>query len=262
MQERHQKRKIYFQEQARTTEKYVIPFIEQKKNISTQHRVLEVGCGEGGNLLPFLKRGCEVWGVDIACHKIQLGQTYLKEFPESQVHLLCEDMYHIAPRLRVKFDIILMRDVMEHLPRQEAMLRLLKQLLAPDGILFVGFPPIYMPFGGHQQVCESKILAIWPYLHLFPNPLYRQLLQWFGEKQARIQELLVIKTTGITIEQFHKIVHQAGLTILVETLYLINPNYETKFGLKPRVQFPLLARIPGLRNFVSTCGYYLIGHPL
>jgi len=53
MQERHIDRKRYFDEQAQTSKNYYIPYIEN--NIGyLPNKVLEVGCGEGGNLLSFL----------------------------------------------------------------------------------------------------------------------------------------------------------------------------------------------------------------
>ena len=42
------------------------------------------------------------------------------------------------------------------------------------------------------------------------------------------------------------------------TFYLVNPNYEAKFGLKPRTQSRLISSIPYLRNFLITTNYYLI----
>ena len=64
MQERHTNRERYFEEQAHTTRNYYIPYI--KKNIGNlQNKVLEVGCGEGGNLLPFAELGCDTIGIDI-----------------------------------------------------------------------------------------------------------------------------------------------------------------------------------------------------
>jgi hypothetical protein len=44
----------------------------------------------------------------------------------------------------------------------------------------------------------------------------------------------------------------------LRNLYLVNPIYQQKFGLKPRKQFRLVAAIPGFRDFVTTCAYYLI----
>ena len=52
MQERHINRDRYFEEQAQTTRKYYIPYIKRIVG-DLPEKVLEVGCGEGGNLLPF-----------------------------------------------------------------------------------------------------------------------------------------------------------------------------------------------------------------
>ncbi len=55
MHERHTDRELYFREQAHTTRKHVIPFIETVMPLTPDLSVLEIGCGEGGNLLPFLE---------------------------------------------------------------------------------------------------------------------------------------------------------------------------------------------------------------
>ncbi len=80
----------------------------------------------------------------------------------------------------------------------------------------------------------------------------------FGESQNTIDALLEIKQTGISLERFERIVKTENFTIDKKTLYFINPNYETKFGLKPRVQSKLITAIPFVRNFFVTAGYYLI----
>ena len=65
MQKRHSDRLLYFNEQIYTTRKYVIPFIEKHHDVTGDMSVLEIGCGEGGNLQPFLDLGCKVTGIDI-----------------------------------------------------------------------------------------------------------------------------------------------------------------------------------------------------
>ena len=77
MQERHKNRKIYFDEQGITTTQYVIPYLEEVMTIDSNTRVLEIGCGEGGNLLPFVERGCEVVGIDLNCPQIERAKQYL-----------------------------------------------------------------------------------------------------------------------------------------------------------------------------------------
>jgi 2-polyprenyl-3-methyl-5-hydroxy-6-metoxy-1,4-benzoquinol methylase len=71
MHERHTDRERYFREQAQTTAKHVIPFIDSVIPVGSSLSVLEIGCGEGGNLLPFLEAGCNrIVGIDLSESKI------------------------------------------------------------------------------------------------------------------------------------------------------------------------------------------------
>lgn len=60
MQQRHQDHNRYFNEQAECMRRFVIPYIEQQCPISSSSRVLEIGCGEAGNLKQFLDSGGDV----------------------------------------------------------------------------------------------------------------------------------------------------------------------------------------------------------
>ena len=115
-----------------------------------------------------------------------------------------------------------------------------------------------MPFGGHQQVVKHKIGSKLPYIHLLPNLLYVGILKLCKVPKHTIEALLEVKETGISIERFRKIVKKNNFQFDEEKLYFINPNYETKFGLKPREQCKFIAAIPFLRNFFSTCSYSII----
>ena len=70
MQERHKNRKLYFHELAQTSQKYFIPYIKQFKQLGQDSRILEIGCGDGGNLLPFAQMGYYTLGVDISERRI------------------------------------------------------------------------------------------------------------------------------------------------------------------------------------------------
>lgn len=260
MQERHRDRKQYFKEQGITTRQYVIPYIEQVAPITAQTRVLEIGCAEGGNLVPFLERGCPVVGVDLNGPQIERAKEYLSEaFPEGDSTLYYRDIYEIGPEVIGHFDLIIMRDVIEHIHDQAKFLKYLKGFLTENGHVFFGFPPWYMPFGGHQQVCQSKLSKV-PWFHLLPMPLYKGVLKAFGEPQKKIDDLVEIKETGISIERFNRILKKEGYRVDKRTYYLINPNYEIKFGLTPRKQFGLISALPFVRNFMTTCCYCLISN--
>jgi hypothetical protein len=67
-----------------------------------------------------------------------------------------------------------------------------------------------------------------------------------------------VKSTGISIERFERIVKKSGYTIPLKRFYLINPIYEFKFGVKGREQWKLVSAIPFIRNFLTTCVYYMV----
>lgn len=258
MQERHKNREKYFQEQSITTKKYVIPYINTEFEIKKTSRILEIGCGEGGNLLPFLELGCNVVGVDILPQKIENAKRYYQDIPEKErATFFVQDIYKVEASEEFSFDIILMRDTIEHIPDQNKFLSHVKQFLKPKGIIFFAFPPWRMPFGGHQQICRSKILSTMPYFHILPSPLYAACLKIFGESIQTIQDLKEIKDTRLSIQKFYKIIKRNNFVILKKTSYLINPNYEIKFGLNPRV-LPKIFNIPILQDFYTTALYCIV----
>jgi 2-polyprenyl-3-methyl-5-hydroxy-6-metoxy-1,4-benzoquinol methylase len=260
MQKRHKNKKQYFVEQGDTTKKFVIPYISELINIDSETTVLEIGCAEAGNLKPFLDLGCKATGIDISCGRIELAKEFFKNHKNREnLELICEDIYNVNS-LGKKFDIIIMRDVIEHIPNQKRFMEFVKKFLNPNGKFFLAFPPWQNPFGGHQQICQSKILSKAPYFHLLPNTIYKFILNLFNESEPHIKELLFIKETGISIERFERILKQQNYSIDKRTFYFINPNYETKFRLKPRKQNKLIASIPWVRNFFTTAMYYMISN--
>jgi SAM-dependent methyltransferase len=259
MQKRHLDPLQYINEQIITTQKYIVPFIQQVKHIDASLQVLEIGCGEAGNLKPFLDLGCKCTGVDFSTHKIEKGREFFSTHPFAKnIRLISEDIYK-TNEFHAQFDIIIIRDVIEHIHDQDKFLVLLKDLMTPNGVVFFAFPPWQNPFGGHQQICESRILSSLPYYHLLPVPLYRAVLKMFGENDGKISGLLEIKETGISLERFERLAKKNGYVEKLKTIYFINPNYEVKFGIKPRKLTKFLREIPYLRNYISTCGYYLLG---
>jgi SAM-dependent methyltransferase len=259
MQDRHTNRKKYFKEQGITTAKYVIPYIKKFKKISPETKVLEIGCGEGGNLMPFVDLGCTCMGVDLNKKQIALAKSLYAEHENNhKVTFLDEDIYDTDLEKLGTYDLIIMRDVIEHIHDQERFFKFQKNLLKSDGLVFIGFPPWYMPFGGHQQICKSKFLSKLPYYHILPKPIYKSILKAFGEPDNRIEALLEIKETGISIERIRRIIRAEKYEVIDETIYMINPNYEIKFGLKPKKQLGLIKGIPFFRNVFSTCCYYLL----
>jgi len=261
MQERHTNRKQYFNEQAISTRKYVVPYIEAVIPVTKETKVLEIGCGEGGNILPFLEKGCDVIGVDLNEGKLKMGREWLSEaLPGSTYKLINQDIYEWDLSSDEKFDLIILRDVIEHIHDQDRFMGFMKSLLTPNGKVFFGFPPWYMPFGGHQQICKKKLTSVAPWYHLLPMPLFKMLLKAFGESERVVESLVEIKDTGISTARFLSIVKKHNYSLDKKTRWFINPNYEIKFNLKQRVLIGPLASIPFFRDFFTTCFYCVIGN--
>ena len=164
------------------------------------------------------------------------------------------NIYDIDPKTQTEyqFDLIVLKDVIEHIPDQGRFIAKLKDFLKPGGRVFFAYPPWWMPFGGHQQVCKSKILSRLPWFHLLPAGLYKSILRFMGESQATIKELLEIKETGILTEQIHNFIRQHGFGVEREIYWLLNPIYVRKFKLKPLKAW---IAIPYLRNIYCTAHY-------
>ncbi|MCD7936058.1 MAG: class I SAM-dependent methyltransferase [Tannerellaceae bacterium] len=256
MQQRHTNRRQYFEELADTSQKYFIPFLEQYYGRVEECRILEIGCGDGGNLLPFVRKGCHVTGVDISETRIRQAREFFAE-RHAEARLIHADIFELEEETG-QFDIVLIHDVIEHISRKREFIAQALRFLTPGGMLYIAFPAWQMPFGGHQQICRNRFLSRWPYLHLLPRFLYRRCLVWGGEEKPVVDELLDIKSCRTTIEHFRNLIRQCNLTLVREEFYLINPHYETKFGLKPRKVPALFAGIPYLRNFYTTSCFYLL----
>ncbi len=255
MQERQLNRRQYFNELAVTSEKYFIPYIQQYKTVHKGMNVLEIGCGDGGNLLPFSRMGCKVTGCDMAECRIQDARRLFDE-EKAEGHFIASDVF-LLKNLEHQFDLIICHDVIEHIMDKQDFIHKCKALLNPDGVMFMSFPAWQMPFGGHQQICRNRILSHLPFFHLLPTPLYRALLKMGHETDGCIRELTGIKATRCPVELFEKSAKE-DFAIVNWTPWLINPHYETKFGLRPKRLSRFIGHIPYVRNFFTTSSFYIL----
>ena len=157
-----------------------------------------------------------------------------------------------------KYDVILLHDVIEHVPTKELFLVHLRKFLKTKGVLFVGFPAWQMPFGGHQQICRSKLCSHLPFIHLLSNPLYKLLLKTCNEEKGTINELMSIKDCRTSIELFERLIHQCGFSVTDQKLWFINPHYKQKFHLTPRLLPHWVWRVKDIRNFFTTSCWYVL----
>lgn len=131
MQSRQLNRRQYFNELATTSEKYFISYIQQYRQVGKGTNVLEIGCGDGGNLLPFSRMGCNVVGVDMAEERIRDARIFFQE-NGAKGHFIASDVFQVE-ELKYQFDLIVCHDVIEHIADKDSFMRKCKQLLKTGG---------------------------------------------------------------------------------------------------------------------------------
>lgn len=261
MQARHLDRRVYFNELAKTSREYFISYVNKFIDLEAHPRVLEIGCGEGGNLLPFAEQGCYVLGIDFDKNKIDSANAFFEE-QGLKGDFICSDFMNVPEPQSVeeKYDLVLIHDVVEHIemPYKPTFLEHMKRFMRPDAYAYFGFPAWQMPFGGHQQICKSKFVSKLPFIHLLSEKQYRRLLQRHGEDEGKIAELLSIKHSKMPVELFEKFVKAAQLKVVKRTYWVINPHYKVKFHLIPLREIWPFTKIPYLRNFYTTSAWYIL----
>ena len=261
MYEFHKDKDRYFDMQYRVTKDYILPMLQQHAPGKKWSRVLEIGCAEAGVLKCFLEEGAFCTGIELSTYRIEQAKKYHEEaLAEGRIEFVNRNIFDIDPEhdLGGKYDLVILKDVIEHIPGQLEFISQLTLFLKEDGYIFFAFPPWQMPYGGHQQVCKSKILSKLPYFHLLPSFLYKGVLTMAGEVQVTIVDLMEVKSTGISIERFEKCLRANKLKTVAKQHFLFNPIYQYKFGVKPRLQNSLVRSIPWVRNFLTTGVYYMV----
>lgn len=128
--------------------------------------VLDVGCGLGQTCIYLVEHGArEALGVDINAEAVTFGKEQIEGRGLSdRIHLR-----HIDDITEVDgtYDVILSQNSFEHIQYPERMVDNLAARLKPNGLLAIGFGPLWnSPWGGHMV----KHMTWVPWAHLiFPE---------------------------------------------------------------------------------------------
>ena len=250
----------YFEIQYLNSKDSIIPFLKDIFTPKSDTYVMEIGSSEGGVLKAFTEKGCICTGVELEASRVELAEGFMeKEVQVGLVTFINEDIYNIDPNsLPNKFDLIILKDVIEHIHDQERFMNRVEHFLTENGVIFFGFPAWKMPYGGHQQCAKSKLLANLPYYHLLPRYMYGFVLKLFRENKSVIDGLLEIKDTGISTKRFEKICRENNFKILKQIKYFIAPIYEYKFGYKTKLLPKWIGKIPYINDFFTFQSYYVV----
>lgn len=152
--------------------------------------MLDVGCGSGLSLLEAKSLGAEAFGVEADPNVRRIADEL-----GIQVHI---GSLHDSPFPGKKFDLIVLNQVIEHIPEPEQILQQLKEYLRPDGRIVLVFPnrrSLWQWLAGDKWINWHI-----PYhLHHFDANGFRVLAQRLGYRVVRQK---TITPTVWTILQF------------------------------------------------------------
>ena len=100
-------------------------------NFQKGKSILEIGCGNGMKLEIFQKYGMDTYGLEPYIPKINLREQKLG---------IIKEFIHKAPYKKNSFDQIIVKEVLEHVPDQELLLKKCHGWLKPGGKLTITIP--------------------------------------------------------------------------------------------------------------------------
>lgn len=122
-------------------------------------RVLELGCGDGGNLIPMAHAlpGSDFTGIDLASDPVRRGQEMIAELGLRNVRLVAASVAAVTPNWG-QFDYVIAHGLYSWVPAEirEHILRIGRENLAPHGVAFVSYNAL--PGGHGRQMLRDLLL--------------------------------------------------------------------------------------------------------
>ena len=170
----------YFEYQRIVCREVLIPWLE--KRIALEGRLVgDFGAHHGG-MVDALRE----WGHVAGAIGLELSEDVVASSPfVSDEKFRLEHADVLAPGSEIpKFDLVLLHDVLEHVPEYGRALDAIRSSLRAGGYAFISFPPYYSAFGGHQQYARG-LARFTPFVHLLPA---RALLSRRGAGRAGVHD--------------------------------------------------------------------------
>lgn len=169
------------------TKRVVLSLLNYKDSSA---RVLDLGCGTGLNTVSIASAFPKTVAVDVDPNCVTATKDFLSIF-KVKIPVLCYDG-KILPFPRGSFDIVNCVEVFEHAKNPNLLLKEIKRVLAPDGILYITAPNVLWPIEGHYHL---------PFLSYLPRRLANYYVRLMGKGEG-YENIYLLPT----YEQFYRMV--------------------------------------------------------
>jgi SAM-dependent methyltransferase len=246
----------YFDYQYSIAQNVLTPWLDPHVSLAGS-AVGDFGCHQGGVLQGLREVAGIGSGIGFDVDEASIRRSPFK--PSTRFRLLPGDILDIDAE-RYKFDLILLRDVIEHTRNPVAILKKAQTCLTHGGCIFVSFPPYYSPFGGHQHETSNGIRFV-PFIHYLPDVLFYSLSRFrdtpYMSAAGTLADIKAVRQTRLTLAKAERAFDRAGLRIEGQEFFLFRPEFQIRYALSSW-HIPLVHRVPIVREFVTCGAYYLL----
>ena len=254
------KKQKYWRYQYRLGREYLVKILTDS-GINLQNTlVLDIGCAEGGMLCAFADEGAQGIGLEISPSRTFLAARFAYPERKQKINFVIGDF--LLPPFNInslKPDLVVLRDVIEHLPDKIMAVQKIQKMMKPHSRLLMTFPPFYSPFGGHQQMLGGFLKRV-PYFHILPS-FFWKLIKWyitkFDSNPRFIREMEKLRYHHLSICHFKQLMKQNQFEIRNQCFFISRPSFKLRYGW-PVIRGNWVGKIPVLREFMITGAFFIM----
>ena len=131
-------------------------------NSNSEKSFLDVGCGEGFVLQHFKDKNWKIAGLDFSTHGVRKNNPSIEEFiTQGDIYRSIYDLTN----LRVKFSVIFLGNVLEHVLNPDDLVEIIKPLLSENGLFCITVPNDFSKLQKHllkESLVTSEYWLTYP----------------------------------------------------------------------------------------------------
>ena len=210
--------------------------------------VLDVGCGRAEYLRALLTHHPNAFGIETATDKLEDCLRAHPELSDRVLHVSAEAM----PFPDAHFDVVIVNEVLEHVPDQNAALHEIHRVLKPGGKFLLFCPNRLYPFETHGWMVRGALRAWIPALHYLPASVCR-----FFKIEAVARNYWPREAARLLQQHGFQVWRRMFVQQTFENISGVQPRIVR--ALRPVLRYTVhaLGKIPILRAFVSVSSFFV-----
>ncbi|MCU0330512.1 MAG: class I SAM-dependent methyltransferase [Candidatus Kapabacteria bacterium] len=244
--------------QYRLAEHTLIPWLRREGVLTDGASIAEIGCAEGGVLMACAEvthgyaLGTDIQGELLSLYSSDIARRVGLDITFTQHDVIYED---VPAEWEHRFEVVLLRDVLEHLDDTFVALRNIRRLLKPGGILLITFPPYTSAFGGHQQLLETAAGKL-PFVHMLPRPMFEQIIR--GSSSINTDEVRRLASIRLSAERVRKAARREDYELVDERYFMLRPVFKWKYKeWIPTLDVTSIKHLPGIQQLAMEAAFLL-----